>query len=138
METLLRAQDSPVPTHTVLGERGLTAMAPIDCTGCLSKTGLKVVPPFSDFHTPPLAAPMYTVSLPSSLTAVSADTRPLITAEPMLRAPSPEMASASNVAFCALAAAAKSSAATRAFAHDGYTSEFLMDANPRDEMGSGV
>src|SRR6266704_2132549 len=31
--------------------------APIDCTGCRSKTGLNVVPPFTDFHTPPLAEP---------------------------------------------------------------------------------
>ena len=32
-------------------------IAPIDWTGCLSKTGLKLVPPFTDFQTPPLAEP---------------------------------------------------------------------------------
>ena len=41
----------------VFGFFGSMATAPIDCTGCLSKTGLKVVPPFTDFQTPPLAAP---------------------------------------------------------------------------------
>ena len=48
---------SPVPTQTVFGFFGSMAIAPIDCTGCLSKTGLNVVPPFIDFQTPPLAAP---------------------------------------------------------------------------------
>ena len=38
---------------------------------CLSNTGLNVVPPFIDFHTPPLAAPMYTVSRPLSFTAAT-------------------------------------------------------------------
>ena len=32
-------------------------MAPIDWTGCLSNTGLNVVPPSWDFQTPPDAAP---------------------------------------------------------------------------------
>src|ERR1700735_2110548 len=76
-------------------------MAPMDWEVCLSKTGLKVVPPFTDFHTPPLAAPMYTGGRPSSLTADNAETRPLIPAEPMLRAPRPEMVSESNLASCA-------------------------------------
>jgi hypothetical protein len=53
----LRVQPSPVPTQTVRSFVGSIATAPIDCTGCLSKTGLKVVPPSSDFHTPPEAAP---------------------------------------------------------------------------------
>lgn len=73
------------------------ASAPMDCTGSLSNTGLNVVPPFDDFHTPPLAAPTYTVSRPSSFTAAIAATRPLIVAEPMFLAPSPEMASESNL-----------------------------------------
>src|ERR1700723_29048 len=76
-------------------------MAPMDWEVCLSKTGLKVVPPFTDFSTPPLAAPMYTVRRPSSLTADNAETRPLISAEPMLRAPRPEIVSESNLASCA-------------------------------------
>ena len=52
-----RIQLSPVPTQTVFGSFGSMAMAPIDCTGCLSNFGVNVVPPFVDFHTPPLAAP---------------------------------------------------------------------------------
>jgi hypothetical protein len=75
----------------------------MDCTASLLKTGLNVVPPFDDFHTPPLADPTYTVSRPSSFTAAIADTRPLIVAEPMFRAPSPEMESESNFASCAAA-----------------------------------
>src|SRR5580704_10426996 len=101
IETLLRVHDSPVPTQIVFGACGSIAIAPIDCDVCLSNTGLNVVPPFTDFQTPPLAAPMYTVKRPSSFTAVSADTRPLIAAEPILRAPSPEIESESNFASCA-------------------------------------
>ena len=56
-DTLLRIHDSPVPTQITLGFLGSIVTAPIDCTGCLSNTGLNVVPPFVDFHTPPLAAP---------------------------------------------------------------------------------
>src|SRR3954465_4352325 len=73
------------------------AMAPIDCTGCLSKTGLKVVPPLTDFQTPPLAAPTYKVMRLPSCTASTAEMRPLIAAEPMLRAPRPEMVSESTL-----------------------------------------
>src|ERR1700739_3685029 len=40
----LRVQLSPVPTQTTFGSDGSSAMAPIDCTPCLSKTGLNVVP----------------------------------------------------------------------------------------------
>src|SRR5580700_8878483 len=101
IETLLRVQDSPVPTQIVLAACGSIAIAPMDCDVCLSNTGLNVVPPFTDFQTPPLAAPMYTVKRPSSFTAVSAETRPLMAAEPILRAPSPETASESNFASCA-------------------------------------
>src|SRR4029453_863738 len=91
METLLRVHDSPVPTQTFFEFFGSRAIAPIDCTGCSSKIGLKVVPPSSDFQTPPLAAPPKTVTFPfPSLFAAIADTRPLIVAEPMLRAPRPE------------------------------------------------
>src|SRR6267142_7089363 len=99
-ETLFRVQDSPVPTQTVFGAWGSIAMAPIDCTGCLSKTGLYVVPPFTDFQTPPLAAPTYTVRRPFSFTASTAATRPLIVAEPILRAGSPEIVAASNLTVC--------------------------------------
>src|SRR6266480_4155284 len=57
IDTLLRVQLSPLPTQTFFGLEGSSAIAPIDCTGCSSNTGLKVVPPSVDFHTPPLAAP---------------------------------------------------------------------------------
>src|SRR5271156_596717 len=113
IETLLRVHDSPVPTQIVLGASGSIAIAPIDCTVCLSNTGLKVVPPFTDFQIPPLAAPMYTLSLPSSFTAVRADTRPLMVAEPMFRAPSPEIESESNFASCAARRAGNSNAAKK-------------------------
>src|SRR5437016_8120367 len=106
-ETLLRVQASPVPTPIVLGDCGSTVIAPMDSTGSLSNTGLNVVPPLVDFQTPPLAAPTYTVSRPLSVTAAMAATRPLIAAEPMFRAPRPEMVSESNLASCACAAASK-------------------------------
>src|SRR3954463_4691339 len=91
METELRVQDSPVPTQTVWGFFGSISIAPIDCTGCLSKTGLKVVPSSWLFQTPPLAAPTYRSDLPSDLRPAIAEMRPLIVAEPMLRALSPEI-----------------------------------------------
>src|SRR5580700_9215233 len=97
IDTLFRIHDSPVPTQTVLGADGSIPIAPIDCTGCLSNTGLNVVPPFTDFQTPPLAEPIYTVSLPSTRTAANAATRPLISAEPMLRATRPEIVSESTL-----------------------------------------
>src|SRR3954466_10639932 len=96
-DTELRVHDSPVPAHTVFGFFGSMAMAPIDCTGCLSKTGLNVVPPFTHFHTPPLAAPTYSVMRFASCTASIAAMRPDIAAEPMLRAPRPGMVSESTV-----------------------------------------
>src|SRR6516225_7107589 len=109
-ETLLRVQASPVPTQIVLGDCGSMAIAPVDWTGSLSNTGLNVVPPLVDFQTPPLAAPTYTVSRPFSLTAAIAATRPLIAAEPMFRAPRPEMVSESNLASWARAGSVKSGA----------------------------
>src|SRR5258708_3926563 len=98
METLFRIHDSPVPTHTTFGLLGSIATAPIDCTGCLSKTGLNVVPPLTDFQTPPLAAPTYTVSRLPSLTASTAAILPLMVAEPMFRAPNPDIVWGSIVA----------------------------------------
>ena len=65
IETELRVQLSPVPTQTIFGLDGSIAIAPIDCTACLSKTGRNVVPPSSERHTPPLAEPTNTVTLPS-------------------------------------------------------------------------
>src|SRR5215468_4864061 len=92
METVLRVHDSPVPTQTFFEFFGSSAMAPIDCTGCSSNTGRNRVPPSSDFHTPPLAAPTKSVILPDgSRVAAMAEIRPLMVAEPMLRTPRPEM-----------------------------------------------
>src|SRR3954454_20747443 len=103
-EVLLRVQASPVPTHTVFGLLGSMVTAPMDMV-YLSNTGLKVVPLLELFHTPPLAEPTYTVARPFSMTASMAAMRPLMAAEPMLRAGSPEMVSESNA--CANAPAEK-------------------------------
>src|SRR5215472_10596016 len=109
METLLRTHDSPVPTHTVFEFDGSIATAPMDCTSSRSKTGLKVVPPFTDFQTPPLAAPTKTVIRPFSSTASSAAIRPLMVAEPILRAGKPDTVAASKrYGCCAEARAAHS------------------------------
>src|SRR5215475_8373549 len=96
IDTELRIHDSPVPTQTICGLLGSIAIAPIDCTGCLSNTGLNVVPPSCDFHTPPDAAPTYSSALLPTMRPAIAATRPLIAAEPMLRAPSPEIAPPSS------------------------------------------
>src|SRR5215475_2017791 len=99
MDTLLRVQDSPVPTQMFWWLDGSIAMAPIDCTGWSSNTGLKVVAPSVDFQTPPLAAPTNKLILPAaSLKPASAEIRPLMAAEPMLRAPRPEIVPASTPA----------------------------------------
>src|ERR1039457_5901078 len=65
-ETLLRSHASPVPTQTICEFEGSTVTAPIDCTSVLSNTGLNVVPPFTDFHKPPLAEPTNMVRRPWS------------------------------------------------------------------------
>src|SRR5208282_20140 len=90
-DTLLRNHASPVPTHTIFEFEGSIATAPIDCTSSRSNTGLYVVPPFTDFQTPPLADPTNTVILPSCSTASSAAIRPLMVTEPIFRAGNPEM-----------------------------------------------
>src|SRR5207244_9345539 len=106
IETLLRVHDSPVPTQMFLEFFGSIAIAPMDCTGCSSKTGRYRVPPSSDFQMPPLAAPTKSVILPEgSLAPAMAETRPLIAAEPMLRAPRPEMVAELYGACCAWTAA---------------------------------
>src|SRR5438045_1261673 len=102
IETLLRVHDSPVPTQTFFEFFGSIAMAPIDCTGCSSKTGRYRVPLSSDLQTPPLAAPTKSVILPEgSLVPAMAEMRPLIVAEPMLRAPNPEIVAELNGASSA-------------------------------------
>src|SRR5438270_13416404 len=102
METVLRVQDSPVPTQTFFEFFGSSAIAPMDCAGCSSKTGRNRVPLSSDFQTPPLAAPTKSVILPEgSRVAAMAEMRPLIAAEPILRAPRPEMLAELNGASAA-------------------------------------
>src|SRR6266545_626248 len=96
IDTELRVHDSPVPTQIVFGLDGSIVTAPIDWTGILSNTGWKLVPPSSERHTPPDAAPTKRVVLPSCTRAAIAAMRPLIVAEPMLRAPSPEMTPSST------------------------------------------
>src|SRR5438046_4971642 len=92
MDTLLRVHDSPLPTQIFFEFFGSIAIAPIDCTGRSSKTGRKRVPPSSDFQMPPLAAPTKRVILPEgSFTPAIAEMRPVIVADPILRAPSPEI-----------------------------------------------
>src|SRR3954451_17496867 len=90
MDTLLRTQLSPAPAQTFLEFVGSMARAPIERAGAESKTGLKVRAPFTDFQTPPLAEPTKRVRRPLSFAAVTAEMRPLIVAEPMLRAGRPE------------------------------------------------
>src|ERR1051325_4626872 len=97
MDTLLRVQDSPVPTQTFFAFFGSSAIAPIDCTACSSNIGRYRVPLSSDFQTPPLAAPTKSVIFPvGSRTPAMHEIRPLMAAEPMLRAPRPEMLAALN------------------------------------------
>src|SRR5437773_11602583 len=92
MDTLLRVHDSPLPTQIFFEFFGSIAIAPIDCTGCSSKTGRKRVPPSSDFQIPPLAAPTKSVILPDcSFAPAIAGIRPLIVADPILRAASPDI-----------------------------------------------
>src|SRR5436309_13457824 len=101
MDTLLRVHDSPVPTHTFFEFFESSAMAPIDCTGCSSNIGRNRVPLSSDFQTPPLAEPTKSVILPEgSRVPAMAEMRPLIAAEPMLRAPRPEIVDELNGACC--------------------------------------
>src|SRR5260370_4526504 len=98
IDTLLRVQASPVPAQIVFGACGSMATAPMDCALSLSKTGLNVLPPFEDFQTPPLAAPTYTESRPSSFTAATPAPRPLLRANPVFRAPIPRSQPASHLA----------------------------------------
>ena len=97
------------------GWLGSSASAPIDWAVCLSKIGRKVVPPSCDFHTPPEAAPTSSRVLPSGCTRPAmAAIRPLIVAEPMLRAPRPEMVALSNLAGAAAATLAEAAKTTEA------------------------
>src|SRR2546427_13140339 len=107
IDTLLRVHASPVPAQMIFGVCGSIATAPMDCAASLSNTGLNVMPPFEDFQTPPLAAPTYTVSRPSSFTAALAATHPLMAADPMFRAPRPDIGSELEFPLCCDAAPAR-------------------------------
>src|SRR6266404_7608362 len=113
METLLRVQLSPVPAQTIFGLLGSMATAPIDCTFWLSKTGRNDVPPLTDFHIPPLADPTKTVIRPSCFTPSTAAMRPLIVADPILRAGSPEIVPASYLKGCCCAMQAPANTNTK-------------------------
>src|SRR5262245_58598370 len=110
-ETLLRVQDSPVPTQTVLGFARSTATAPIDWL-CLSNTGFQVTPPSDDRHRPPPAAPTKIVRRSVSTASIAA-IRPLIAAGPIARAARPPKTSESSRTSSAGQAAAGTSAAAR-------------------------
>ena len=82
---------SPVPTHTVSGRLGSTAMQPIEYERSWSKIGVHVVPALMVFHTPPEPTATYQVDGRCGCTTRSA-IRPPIRAGPMLRKPSPPRA----------------------------------------------
>src|SRR5205823_538915 len=78
----LRSVGSPVPTHTISVSLGATATAPIDCTGCLSKTESNVTPLSPVLNKPPVERPTKkTAGLRGSI-AIS-DTLPPIAAGPI-------------------------------------------------------
>src|SRR6266545_8025697 len=74
-EDELRLLASPVPAHTRSGFFCHTATAPMDWTGCLSKTGLQVVPWFAVLKSPPVPVATKNVAGRFSTTAKS-ETRP--------------------------------------------------------------
>src|SRR5438105_13731345 len=78
----LRSVGSPVPTHTISESLGATATAPIDCTGCLSKTESKVTPLSPVLNKPPVESPTKnTAGLRGSI--AMSETRPPIAAGPI-------------------------------------------------------
>src|SRR6266851_6272362 len=83
-EELCRLFGSPVPTQTTEGSEGARAMSPMVETLSLSNIGSQVVPLFVVFHTPPEAAPTYTMLGLLSTTAKSS-IRPPIVAGPSSR-----------------------------------------------------
>src|SRR5207244_11748046 len=92
IETLVQVHEWSLPAQMLLEYLGSIALAPMDRAGRSSKPGRKRVPPSSDFQMPPLAAPTKRVILPEdSFTPAIAEMRPLIVADPILRAPSPEI-----------------------------------------------
>src|SRR3954464_6787264 len=73
---------SPVPTRTAPDD-GSTASAPTDKVGKLSLTGVQWPPPSGVRHTPPAAAPAYTVLPLLSRVSIASDvTRPSTVVQP--------------------------------------------------------
>src|SRR5438105_8959736 len=81
----LRSVGSPVPTHTISVSLGAIATAPIDCTGCLSKTASNVTPLSPVLNNPPVESPTKKIAGFRGSIAIS-DTRPPIAAGPIDRA----------------------------------------------------
>ena len=102
IDTLLRVHDSPVPTQTFFEFFGSSAMAPIDCTACSSNTGRYRVPLIVGFPNTATGRADKERDLARWLAhSRDAEMRPLIAAEPMLRAPRPEMVAELNGASAA-------------------------------------
>src|SRR6185503_2466392 len=80
---------SPLPTQTMFGFFGSMVIAPIENDPSPSNTGVKDVPAFVVFHTPPAAAATYQIALSVGWTAMSA-TRPDVKAGPIERSLSPD------------------------------------------------
>src|SRR5205085_9051856 len=80
-----RSVGSPVPTHAISLSLGAIATAPIDCTGCFSKTASNVTPLSPVLNNPPVESPTKKMAGLRGSIAIS-DTRPPIAAGPIDRA----------------------------------------------------
>ena len=99
METLLRTQRSPVPAQTFFGIAGSMATAPMDCTGGV-EDGLEGGAAVDRFPDAAAGRGGEDGEAAHRHGGVTAAMRPLIAAEPMLRAGRPEMVPASNLTGC--------------------------------------
>src|SRR5262245_7993147 len=84
IDELWRPFGSPMPTYTMLGSLGASAMSPIDDAGRLSMSDVQVRPPFVVFHRPPVAKPAY-IRNGSLMPPSMSSTRPPMTAGPIDR-----------------------------------------------------
>ncbi len=129
MPTLLRTHDSPVPTHTTFGSLGDTRIAPIDWQ-YLSNTGLNVVAPSFDTHTPPPAEPTHSVTR-SPGTPSMQEMRPPMTPGPSERARRPSKVSESSAgASSARATAGASSSTASANGRSGRNGSRMVGITP--------
>src|SRR5205085_11627091 len=80
-----RSVGSPVPTHAISLSLGAIATAPIDCTGCFSKTASNVTPLSPVLNNPPVESPTKKIAGLRGSIAMSL-TRPPIVAGPIERA----------------------------------------------------